>query len=87
MSSMHCEYGGDGCRSYVVRWIDSVGGEFLQLGNVVTILKTRKNQKERTDDGYFGYEQDRKSESDDADAMGGGTQGVVEEGEGIHEAA
>ena len=77
----------------MVAGVTSSGGltalavKFLQLGNVVTILKTRKNQKERNDDGYFGYEQDRKSESDDAGAMGGGTQGVVEEGEGIHEAA
>jgi hypothetical protein len=61
--------------------------KFLQLGNVVAISKTRKNERRRNDNGDFGYQQDQKSESDDTGAMGGGTQGVVEEGEGIHKAA
>jgi len=47
-----------------------------------------KNEKKgRSDNGNFSYEQDRKSESDVAGAMASGTQRVVEEGEGIHEAA
>jgi hypothetical protein len=77
----------------MVAGVTSSGGltalavKFLQLGNVVAFSKKRKSQKRRNDNGDFGYQQGRKSESDDTGAMGGGTQGVVEEGEGIHEAA
>jgi hypothetical protein len=77
----------------MVAGVTSSGGltalavKYLQLGNVVTVFKNKKKPAKENDNGNFSYEQDRKSESDITSAVAGGTQGAVEQGEGIHEAA
>ena len=49
-------------------------------------VRHKNEKKRRSDNGYVGYEQERKSEGDVASAMAGGTQGAVEQ-KGIPEAA
>jgi hypothetical protein len=56
-------------------------------GNIARKFRHKYEKKRRNDNGNFSYEQDRKSESDIASAMGGGTQSAADQGEGIHAAA
>jgi hypothetical protein len=77
----------------MVAGVTSSGGltalavKYLQVGNVVAIFKNKKKPREEKYNGYVGYEQDAKSESDVAGAVACGTKAVADEGKGIHEAA
>jgi len=59
----------------------------IRPGKSMGAFRFKENKRRRNDNGNFSFEQDRKSESDIASAMGGGTQGTFEQGEGIHAAA
>jgi hypothetical protein len=68
-----------GLTALVVRsfWSGNIKGSFIH----------ENEKKRRRDNGNFSYEHEAKSESDVAGAVARGTQGAVEEGEGIHEDA
>jgi hypothetical protein len=59
----------------------------FRSGNSTRKFRHKNENKRRSDNGYLSNEQDRKSESNVASAMGGGTQSAADQGEGIHAAA
>jgi hypothetical protein len=78
---------GDGRGSYVVRRIDGTGSDKFSVGKYQGNFIHENEKKRRKDNGNFSYEHEAKSESDVAGAVARGTQGAVEEGEGIYEDA
>src|ERR1700693_1987384 len=86
VSSLLDECCGDGRGSDVGGRTDGAGGEKFSARKEYRNFSIQGKKLRRNDNGNFGYEQDRKSQSDVQGAVACGTKAIADEGEGIHAA-